>query len=619
MADVLRDEEFPSWFVVLPDGPSAAAVVATLRRSATQEITHPSGRPWLLGAWPADAVTVGEAGPVKVALIGQHAATAEQLTVTAGRTATVGDLDRLARSMVGSAHLVASVAGRARVQGTVTGLRRVFSTAAGGATVAASRADVLAGLSDAGIDEQRLALHLLDSTALYPLAGQPVWRGVDVLPSDSYLVIDGDGTPSKVRWWTAPEPVVPMAEGAPALRDALSAAVAARLGAQGLVSCDLGGLDSTALCCLAARGADKVVAYTADGRDPLGEDADWARRTANALGTVELHVLDADSVPLVYAGLGSGDLLDEPCAAAVCLDRWLVIARLAAARGSRMHLAGFGGDELLAGSPAHLHALFRTDPRLAVRNARGFAVQRRWSYRDTLRQLLDRRDYGAWLGRVADSLTAPPPPMHTPTMDWGRPPRLPPWATTDAVDAVRTLVRAAARDAEPLAERRGQHVELEAMRATSRMVRQLEQVAARLGLALAAPYYDDRVVEAGLSVRPHDRVTPWRYKPLIAEAMRGLAPADSFSRHTKDEGSHEVEAGLREHRAQLLSMCEDSRLARLGLVDAGVLREVYSRPVGGSLPFDAGFQTAACESWLRALEDVPVPSEEEITHDIATA
>jgi asparagine synthase (glutamine-hydrolysing) len=594
----------PCWFVVLPDCASAAPVHTAVRGLTTQEISHPSGRPWLLGCWPYDAVAVGQAGQAKIAVIGQHALTPGQLTTAAGRIDAVADLDRLAASLVGSSHMVASVGGRVRVQGTVTSLRRVFHATIGGATVAADRADVLACLLDAGLNEQRLAVHLLNSSALYPLAGQPVWAGVRALPIAHYLVLDSDGRQCSVKWWTPPEPVVPMSEGASALREALSVAVDARVRGRDVVSCDLGGLDSTSVCCLAAHGGAKVVAYTADGRDPMGEDAAWARRTVAGLGNVEHHIIAGDRLPLVYDGLRDmDDRLDEPCAAAVHRSRWLVIPRAAAARGSRLHLTGFGGDELLAGSPAHLHAMLRTHPRIALRHVRAFATQRRWPYRETLWQLFDSRPYRAWLARVGNQLTALPPLHETPALDWGTPPRLPPWATSDAVEAVRELIRTAARTAEPLAEEHGQHEELEGMRSISCLVRHLGQMAARVGLTLAAPYYDDRVIEAGLAVRPQERITPWQYKPLIIEAMRGFVPEESLTRQTKDEGSHDVEAGLREHRAELLALCEDSRLARLGLINANALREVCSRPLPPSLQFDALYQTMACEVWLRTLED----------------
>ena len=225
----------PSWFVVLADCDSARPLAPALRDQATHQISHPSGRPWLLGCWADGTVTTGQAGQTKIALIGQHAVTADQLAEAAGRIGTVADLDRLAASLVGSSHLVASVAGRVRVQGTVTGVRRVFHAEIGDTTVAADRADLLAGLLDTGLDEQRLALPLLEPHILYPLAGEPVWQGVAVLPTDHYLVLDRNGRQSSARWWAPPEPVVPMAEGALALREALSAAVAARVRARNLL------------------------------------------------------------------------------------------------------------------------------------------------------------------------------------------------------------------------------------------------------------------------------------------------------------------------------------------------------------------------------------------------
>jgi asparagine synthase (glutamine-hydrolysing) len=607
-----------SWFVVLPDAASAFPVGALLNGRASRRIDHPSGRPWLLGSWPEHAVAVGTAGPVRVVMIGQHATTAAELASAAGRARTPADLDGLARSSVGSAHLLASVAGRVRVQGTVTGIRRVFharSAGTAGITVAADRADVLAWLIEAPVDRDRLAVHLLDPPILYPLAGQPVWRGVQQLPTDQYLILDGDrdghgGGHRRCRWWSPPEPVVPMAEGAPALRDALSAAVAARTRDRDVVSCDLGGLDSTAVCSVAARcGQAQVVAYTAASQDPLADDVYWASRTVAGLGNVEHHVIPETEMPLVYHGLhGLDDLLDEPCAAATDRDRWLVIARRAAERGSRLHLTGFGGDELLYGSLAHLHALIRTNPVLARRQLRGFAAKYRWPWGRVLSQLWDRSSYAQWLVSVAEELADPPPPLEEPLLEWGFRPRLPPWVTPAAAEAVRGLVRAEAAGAQPLAGGRGQHRELETMRFVSRIARQLDQLAGRFGVALAAPYYDDRVIEAGLAVRPQDRITPWRYKPLITEAMQGIVPEASRVRQTKANGTCDEDTGLRRHRADLLALWEDSRLARLGLVDAAALAQLCARPMPAQLQIGVLYQTVACELWLRSLERVTTPS-----------
>lgn len=598
------------WFVALPDSDSASPVEAAVRVrcSPRQTIDHPSGRPWILGSWPAGAVVSAGAGRTALVVLGQHAGIDGLLAERAARIDTVAQVDGLAAELVGSVHLLASLDGRVRVQGTVTGICRVFSADVGGVPVAADRADVLAALTGAGLDEQRLALHLLHPHVLHPVAGLPVWHGVGVLPGDSYLVLDGAARRT-VRWWTPPDPVLPMAEAAPALRAALAAAVDARVCGRDLVSCDLGGLDSTAVCSLAAGHGAELLAYTAASLDPLADDVAWAERTVAELAGVTHEVIPADQMPLVFGGLADVvDRFDEPCSATVDGARWLTIASRAAACGSTVHLTGFGGDELLYGSVAHLHDLLRTNPRTAVRNLRGFAAKYRWPRRAVLRQLADTRPYGQWLAGVADTLTAPPPGPAEPLLDWGFAARMPPWATPDAVEAVRRQVRAAAREVEPLSPRRGQQRELETMRYLSRMSRQLDQIAGRRGIALAAPYYDDRVVEAGLAVRPEDRVTPWRYKPLIVEAMRGVVPPASLARETKANGSGDLEPGLRRHRAELLALWEDSRLGALGLVDAAAVREACTRPLPPELQFGVLDQVVACEVWLRSLDSVAAPT-----------
>jgi asparagine synthase (glutamine-hydrolysing) len=598
------------WFVALPDSDAAGPVAADVaaRWQPRQRVDHPSGRPWVLGCWPDDAALTARAGTTALVVLGQHAGQDRLLAEQADRVRGVAELDRLAGSLVGSVHLLASVAGTVRVQGSVTGIRRVFSADAGAVPVAADRADVLAALTGAGLDERRLALHLLHPHVLYPVAGLPVWRGVDVLDGDAYLRLDATGR-RPVRWWRPPDPVLPLAEGAAALRTALTAAVDARVDGRELVSCDLGGLDSTAVCSLAARHRTTVVAYTAASWDPLADDVTWAERTVAGLDGVEHQIIPADEMPLVFGGMTDVvDRFDEPCSATIDGARWLTIARRAADRGSPVHLTGFGGDELLYGSVAHLHDLLRTSPRVAVRALRGFTAKYRWPRRAVLRQLAGTAPYGQWLAGVADTVTAPRPGPSEPLLAWGFAARMPPWATPDAVAAVRDEIRAAAAAVAPLSDRRGQQRELETMRYLSRMSRQLDQRAGRYGIALAAPYYDDRVIEAGLAVRPEDRVTPWRYKPLIVEAMRGVVPAASLGRDTKANGSGDEEPGLRRHRGEMLALWDDSRLGALGLVDAAAVRDACAGALPPDLQFGVLDQLVACEAWLRSLDSVTTPA-----------
>src|SRR5689334_10770963 len=295
MLDLIVSRPTSDWFVVLPDcGDAGQAVAARLRGAEIAEVRHPSGRPWIIGRWTKQTMAIGQAGRAAIVVLGQHAVTTDTLHHACQRVQSVADLERVTRSLAGSYHLIASIDGHVRVQGTVTGTRRVFHAEVDGISVASDRADILAALLGTGVDEERLAVRLLEPPILYPLTGQPVWRSVDMLPGTHYLTFDGAGRYRATRWWSPPEPVLPMAEGAQALREALTAAVTVRTRGRDLVSCDLGGLDSTAVACLAAGGPAHVVAYTAASADPAADDVTWATRTVAQLPTVEHHVIPAD-------------------------------------------------------------------------------------------------------------------------------------------------------------------------------------------------------------------------------------------------------------------------------------------------------------------------------------
>jgi asparagine synthase (glutamine-hydrolysing) len=163
------------------------------------------------------------------------------------------------------------------------------------------------------------------------------------------------------------------------------------------------------------------------------------------------------------------------------------------------------------------------------------------------------------------------------------------------------VLHQAAATATPLAPTRGQHATLEQLRCVGYFTRHIAGIMARAGLPLASPFLDDRVVEACLAVRLHERSTPWRFKPLIVEAMRDLMPATVLHRSTKGDFSTDWHAGLRNARAHLAGLLDDLILARLGLVDVNALHKVCLGLYPYALPMLALDRTLACEAWLRTL------------------
>lgn len=592
------------WFVALPDHAATLAVSQSPTMSHVRRIDYESGRAWLMGVWTDETVTVADTGFLRIALIGHCSMTSAELTEAVRPLRNIHQLHRLLPLLSGSFHLVAADADGLRVQGAITGIRRVFHARVGDVDLAASRADVLARLLGTGIDERQLATRLLLPDGPYPVYGQSLWSGVNALPEDAYIHISGVRPGKVVPWWQPPLPDLPLATGAVRLRVALDAAVAAASRGGGRLSCDLsGGLDSTPLCFLAARHADRLTTFTFLSTEVTDDDPYWVNVALAGLPAAERMYLVEEEAPLPFDGVSEpGTSMDEPFLELEHRTANLVTARRLAGH-SRRHLTGHGGDEVLECLPNYLHDLARVRPLLAWNHLRGNRSLHHWSLRSALVALADRRHYAEWLTTMMSHLAEPqPPPTVAEFLAWGLSSRLPSWATPRAAEAVRSL--AVELPAEPLSAHRGEHETLEGIRRSGRDARLLAWLMADHGLPMAAPLLDDRVVEACLAVRPHERTTPWRYKPLITEAMRGIVPQEILQRTTKGgSGAAEWEhKGLRTHRAELLRLVDGSRLAARGLIDAARLRRVCADSFLPGPSTAALARTVACEAWLRDVE-----------------
>ncbi|KZM73340.1 hypothetical protein AWN90_32295 [Nocardia terpenica] len=479
-------------------------------------------------------------------------------------------------------------------------MRRIFYTQVEGVTVAADRADVLALVTGAELDEQLLAARLLMPQPAAPLARECLWRGIHHLPGDHWLMIDHHGAARFRRWWSPPEPEMPIAAGAAAVRDALAAAVDARVSAGGTVSSDLsGGLDSTSLCFLAAQSEARLITITKHWDEPGNEDMVFADRAARHLPGVERLVLDATQLPMMFDDVAEvGAPLDEPYFGVHDRARYVAIMRELATRGSRLHMSGVGGDEIVQAPASYLNDTMRRHPWMALMHARGFRARQRWPASTTLRGLMNRQSYRSWLADSADELSgkfvgAPLPGA------WWYPVRMPPWATPDATLTARSVLRTRAEFAEPLATQRGQHAALGAALNTASGAAQAERILSRAGVPISFPYLDDRVVEACLAVRLHERTTPSAYKPVLKRAMSGLVPAEVLTRNTKDSCGTEWFRGIRQRRTELAALCDQSLLAERGLIDPGMFRAACLDPAPASTPLAAIEWTLACERWLQ--------------------
>jgi asparagine synthase (glutamine-hydrolysing) len=142
-------------------------------------------------------------------------------------------------------------------------------------------------------------------------------------------------------------------------------------------------------------------------------------------------------------------------------------------------------------------------------------------------------------------------------------------------------------------------------RRSGETLRRTNSITKSEGVGWHAPFLDDRVVEAALSVRLVDRSDMNAYKPVLAAAMRNHVPREILGRPTKSDFSADVFSGFHANKRKMLSWCDDLRLADVGLVDATALKSVITQPHAGPRGLTQISVTLAAEAWLRAIETNP--------------
>ncbi|MGW1974455.1 asparagine synthase-related protein [Streptomyces sp. NPDC001889] len=585
-------------FAAFPDSAGGAADAARLAARGCRTLSHPSGRPWIVGRWRHSDLVHIAAGPLRLAVIGLCPVTTTELARAAASITRPEQVAALAGRWPGSFHLAAARDGWVWVQGGVAEVRRVFLARTGRGPVAASHAALAAWLSRAPVDEGRLAVRLA-SPAATPLAELTPWRGVDAVPGGSGLRLDRDGTARTVRWWRPPEATAPLREGAPLLRTALRDAVATRVPEGAPLGADLsGGLDSTSLCFLAAEAGASLVTATIQWTGGGNTDAEWARRAAGRLPLRERFAYRGDALPPFFSHTGRpGPVLDEPLLVRD-LDQQGPFLRGMLGHGAVTRLSGLGGDHVVQAPEQYLFALVRRRPATAARTVRAELAEHRWPTVRTLRTLLAPPSHTAWLAGLAGAVRSG---VRVPgrLQPWGPVPVLPPWASPLAREAVAALLEErAAAGAGPLDPRPALHARLALARSAGRSAGLVEELYAGV-LPTHAPFCDDAVVAASLAVRPEESADPFAYKPLLTAAMAPVVPAGLLLRDTKDSSVVHWYEGLEHNRGALAALAGDSALAALGLVDGRRWREALLSPRQASGSPPAFEKSLALEIWLR--------------------
>nr|WP_254221313.1 asparagine synthase-related protein [Brevibacterium luteolum] len=551
-------------------------------------IPHHSGRPWLITNHPRRSVITYISGEVRVALIGTADASEAAIASIVRNRWTAETLKELQTRFAGSYLTIASVRGRVYASGPFAQTRRIFSASVDNLIVLSDRADTLARLDDAPLDEVAITLRLLTGVP-YPAVEDSVWRSVVGLDGTKFVVVEQDGTSITIdTWWHRPTSSLSRADGAARVREALEAAVRARSQVSNPVVSDLsGGLDSTPVTYFATRHSDGVIGSTYYTDDPGGrEDLLWARRALESMPSlVEHSVRSVDELPDFYGGLTDLRVrLDEPTQVPLTAPRFHAMLENDRAWGAGVHLTGIGGDHLFRGTPQWNNAISRRHPLLAWRRARADDIPEGVKRLDSLVQVFSRRPYRAWYARTVHAGVESEGQFHAPkASDWGLPVVFPRWLTTEAKIAAKDRLLDMAARTEPLGQNPGLHFDLLNIREGARVARGLNQVGYPFDIDLESPLLDDHVIEAVLAVRFEERDSPTEWKPLIKESMRGILPDEYLRRTSKVGGTPQAVRGYAKHFEDVQAIWEESGLLDSGLVDPNELK-ASSQPSAVSTP-----------------------------------
>lgn len=507
----------------------------------------------------------------------------------------------------GSYHVILDDGNALSVAGDLAGLRAVFTASAGGLHVFSSTPLALAGLMGSELDSSFLAARLLCPDAVELLAQSTAFTGIQRVPQDAMLRCAPDGMTLVKR---RPLTVQPGYDGDGALREALTAAVAARL--TGPVSADLsGGLDSTSLALIATRhGAKNLRAVTYI--DPLAcgdEDVAYARSVTGLLGGGEHVFVEGETDSLPYCGIEEADptVFDEPSQEILLAKR--ARERLAPALGRSVHLGGDGGDVVLAGPLNYLVDLARNHSyRALIREASGLARLRQRPAGTVIRAALRRArsSYAEELIGCATLLDGPE--LHQPD-GWRRPEveanlawcRLSPiatWSTPPTAQRLSERLRHLAQDAPGLG---ADAMALRAIRRHGDLTRHAQRLASTWKINMQMPFFDDPVVSVCTRIPAIERTTMTAAKPLLAAALTGIVPAQVLERRSKGNYTTSEYAGLRAAGAQLRRLMAAPRLADLGLIEPGRIQPILEAAIAGTTsPTGALGDVIAAELWLRA-------------------
>lgn len=358
-------------------------------------------------------------------------------------------------------------------------------------------------------------------------------------------------------------------------RELLTAAVRERM--RGRTAAHLsGGMDSTSVALLARElirsGVREAPLHTLSLVYPqlpvLAQERPYLDSVLSQDDAWVAHLVPTEAL-LNFGAFGDAPLHEEPYAGLWRLETDRALVQVAAQAGAATMLSGAGADDLLEGQPFYLADLLRRGRLLKVwRDATTWARARNGNVWDILSPFGFAPLTAAWrqsgLGHLWRRSPRPLHEHHEGT--------IPPWVVPDFARRydLRGRAHANARQIYGLCRHPGLSV---ALRAITNMAGDVVRwsVATPLGVTIAHPFLDRRLVCFGLGLQERLPPQPGQMKPVLAEAMRGMLPDRIRHRRTKGHFSEVYHLGLARHLPSLSAMVRQAPVEALGIFDTACM------------------------------------------------
>ncbi|WP_282503685.1 albusnodin/ikarugamycin family macrolactam cyclase [Streptomyces rhizoryzae] len=583
---------------------------------------------WTSG-WPAARITAVGDEWTALAVVGECGADEAQLRDALPVVRAKGW--RALTRWPGSYLVVARSGETSAVIGDLAGQHPVYYRTDAAGTWWATAASALAALYGAPVDVTALAAHLAFGQPDV-LAGRSLFRDVRRVPG-GHLLLLGPGGAAVERYEPVSSPRVDLRAQAPVVRAALAEAVAARIDGRP-VSADLAGLDSTTLACLAAQRGPVTAVTFADER-LRDDDLAYAVRTAAAVPGLSHHTAPGAPDTVYYAGLGGLSALpvtDAPNAYVVTASIKRAVLDTVAENtpGPGVHFTGAAGDAVLSAPSSYLADLLRERRhRRALQHALAHARLRHTSAFHILGRVRPASKVdlaGAWWQTAAE--------LRGPARDWipqaQRPLAWTPllasadWMTHGTRLMLASALNEAAGALTDAPARLAEWSDRQALARVGADTAGWRALAlAGHGIEVAAPFLDNEVIRACLTVPADQRGAPGAYKPLLDAAFAGsrVLPGFVLARTTKGGFNALAYAGLRDNAPVLRDLLgASSKLAALGLVTQQPVADALARAAAGQPTAQGALHlVVAAEVWLRQHAAAPAAWWEEVGGRVAAA